>query len=265
MIQNVVILGCSNGKSLDTADEIAQLCAYLQQQGIQTTLRPTVFINEQTQNTHTAKQRATTLMNALLDPSVDAIFDVTGGDLANEVLAELDPKQLESLTHQPYYVAYSDNTVLLNALYSYVQPVNFLVTHLLHSEIARTNFEAFFLSGKKFPLSIKQPVYGGNLRCFLKLAGTEFFPTEKITALLIEGASGDLNKVRTYLAQLALMGIFDTLEVLIVGQFSEINQKGQHEQLADCLNAYAAKYQFAICTTNQVGHHHEVYPFDYKR
>lgn len=267
---SVVLLGCSNGRPTTSKakDELRALVTFLEQFQLNVIVTETVFVNESTQETLPASIRATTLLNYLLDDKVRAIFDLTGGDLANETLLALQPHidKIHQLPCDKYYVGYSDNTVLLNALMPYLQiyPVNFLVTQVVRDTtyFAAKSFEQFFMKGQS--LFNRANYYGGNLRCLLKLAGTPYFPQEPIQALLIEGLGGDMNKIRTYLAQLALQGVFHSLEQLVVGEFTEIYQKGQQKQLEMLLQTYANTYHFNIDYTDKVGHQLEVAPFPYK-
>lgn len=266
----VVLLGCSNGRprTQETLQEIATLVEWLEQYQLQVIIADTVFVDESTQETLPPDKRAATLLRFLLDEQVRAIFDVTGGDLANETLLALQANiaTLKQVPTTKYYVGYSDNTVILNALMSYdlIYPINFLITQVLRdqSQVASQSFVNYFFKGQTN--FAPQQHYGGNLRCFLKLAGTPYFPQQPIHSLLIEGLGGDINKVRTYLAQLALIGVFDSLEQLIVGQFSEIHQKGQQHLLEITLKSYEQAYGFKIVHTETVGHHHAVEPFPYK-
>ena len=55
-------------------------------------------------------------MHYFCDPHIDAIFDVSGGDLANEVLPELD-YQVAAQSRATFW-GYSDVTTVINALHT---------------------------------------------------------------------------------------------------------------------------------------------------
>lgn len=58
-----------------------------------------------------AKERAEDVMNAFLDPEVDFIMSVAGGELMNQILPYVDFKTLSHCTPK-YVMGYSDNTHL---------------------------------------------------------------------------------------------------------------------------------------------------------
>lgn len=51
-------------------------------------------------------------------------------------------------------------------------------------------------------------VVGGNIRCFLKLSGTRYFPDLCDKILLLEAYGGEVPQMATYLAQLKQLGAF---------------------------------------------------------
>ena len=64
----------------------------------------------------TARERAQALMNFYRDDSVEEIFDVSGGDLANEILPYLD---FQTIAYgKKHFWGYSDLTTVLNAIYA---------------------------------------------------------------------------------------------------------------------------------------------------
>ena len=78
----------------------------------------------------TGEERAEVLMKFFKDSSIKAIFDVSGGDLANGVLDYLDFEIIKN-NPKPFF-GYSDLSVILNSLYS------------------KTEHENLSLSNKKF-------------------------------------------------------------------------------------------------------------------
>ena len=60
---------------------------------------------------------------------------------------------------------------------------------------------------------MKGEVVGGNIRCFLKLAGTEYLPSFDGKILLLESYSGDVAGQGTYLNQYKQLGVFVKLMV----------------------------------------------------
>ena len=174
---HVVLLGCSNGKAKTTQahDNLDTLVKLLTSQyGAKVTIRPSIWLDEETGGHCSAELRADYLAQALADSEVDWIMDLTGGDLANQTLAALPEKFFQQLNRQKpvYYMGYSDNSVILNACLAHdmILPVNFFPLALVLDSASRANFEAFLQNKQEGHLQ----AFGGNIRCFLKLAGTSF-------------------------------------------------------------------------------------------
>jgi len=74
--------------------------------------------------------------------------------------------------------------------------------------------------------SMQGVVVGGNIRCLLKLAGTEYFPDIQGKILLLEARSGQVPQMVTYLNQLKQMGVFDKVSGILLGTFTEMDSKG---------------------------------------
>ena len=62
-------------------------------------------------------------------------------------------------------------------------------------------------------------VVGGNIRCFLKLAGTEYFPDVTDKILLLEARSGNPAQIVTYFAQLEQLGVFKKVKGISPREF----------------------------------------------
>ena len=96
-------------------------------------------------------------------------------------------------------------------------------------------------------------VVGGNIRCFLKLAGTEYMPNLKHKILLLESRSGNAVKVRSYFTQLAQMGVFKEVEGVLLGTFLEMEKEGSISA-SDMLKEICGNKNLPIAITNDVGH-----------
>ena len=85
--RHVVLLGCSNGKAKtlpaqDNLDALVRLLSH--QYGAKVTIKPSIWLNQDTGGHCPAELRADYLAQALADSEVDWIMDLTGGDLANQ-------------------------------------------------------------------------------------------------------------------------------------------------------------------------------------
>lgn len=63
----------------------------------------------------TVRERANALLSFYSDKSIKAIFDISGGDIANELLDFLDYDLIKN-NPKPFW-GYSDLTTILNAIY----------------------------------------------------------------------------------------------------------------------------------------------------
>ncbi len=192
------------------------------------------FLNQKTNG----KQRAA-LWNQWMKEDFDWIFDVSGGDLANETIPYLD---LDAYAKsKTIFYGYSDVTCVLNVLAPIRPCVLFQICNGLNID---TSFQYTFLKGKE----IDGVIVGGNIRCFLKLAGTPYFPNCKDKVLFLESFSGNENRIRTYFAQLSLMGVFKEIKGLVLGQFSELDESGIE------FSFYQEYYNGPVARTHEIGH-----------
>src|SRR5699024_12502180 len=85
----VILLGCSNGLDLDEQVRLKITSLYdclVNEFDLKVHISPTIYIDPINNETHDATYRKEELYNALIDPNIKAIFDLSGGDLALEVL-----------------------------------------------------------------------------------------------------------------------------------------------------------------------------------
>lgn len=85
----VSLVACSNGLSLKQKAQIENLCILLKQLGLIPLVSPYLY-RQQSYLAANAKMRAKVLLDAYRDTSIKAIFDVSGGDVANGILEWLD-------------------------------------------------------------------------------------------------------------------------------------------------------------------------------
>ncbi len=195
---------------------------------------------------------------------VKAVFDISGGDIANEILPYLDFDVIKN--HPKAFWGYSDLTTIVNAVYTKTgyEGVLYQVMNLVRdkSGVQRDNFVETVLHGKDtlfdFPYCFIQGehmegiVVGGNIRCFLKLAGTEFFPdlTDKI--LVLESLGGSVAQMVTFLSQLRCMGAFEKIRGIVLGTFTQMEEKGEQPDIVTLIQEYAGC--LPIIKTSKIGH-----------
>ncbi|MDW5522674.1 LD-carboxypeptidase [Carnobacterium maltaromaticum] len=265
------IIACSNGKKLSQKKKINELINLLETQFSLTVIEAaTIYEKNEFPFSGTPAERAQALMQLYLNPSVVMIFDISGGNVANEILPYLDFKQIEK--QRKLFVGYSDLTVILNALYTKTtcSGINYQLLNLVGEEQSsqlayfndyffhnkrQTSITAQWLSSSS-PITniIKGTLIGGNIRCLLKLAGTDYLPNCQNKLLFLEANSGDITAMATYLAQLDQIGYLQQCQAVILGQFTEIEAQKQTTAFYKLVSSYLMNYQKPILMTHEIGH-----------
>lgn len=264
----IYLIACSNQLSLEYKPKFYKIFKLLKDLNLDVTISPNIFKSDNLLSN--GKVRADNLNSAFKNKEITHIFDVSGGDLCNEMLPYIDFEIIKN--SKALYFGYSDLSVLLNSIYRKTSKKSFyynIKTILTYNGLE--NFKNTFLTGSydMFSLwnykwllgsNIRGTLLGGNIRCTLKLAGTEYIPNfknGKENILFLESNSGDINKIRSFLAQYEMLGIFSNISGLILGEFTEINSKDQNKELEEiCINI-CKKYNISLIKTCEIGHNPE--------
>lgn len=258
------IVCCSNGQKRANENDMNFLENTLREIGVEAIFSNYIYEKEGV-SCGSAKERAQALMDFYLDDEIVEVFDISGGDLANGVLPYLDYDVIAK--SEKKFWGYSDLTTVVNAIYAKTgkQSVLYQVRNLLyqHREQQTVDFkntvienendlyeiDYHFMQGNK----MQGVVVGGNIRCFLKLAGTEYMPdlTDKI--LLLESYSGTVAKMETYLCQLQQLGAFDKVLGVLLGTFTEMEEKECVPTMAELVRRIVGK-EMPIAVTKDIGH-----------
>lgn len=260
-IRCAYLCGCSDGISPENQMP-KTVQNFLQKQfGITSTIASTLCCSHDGKTT-LPQARAETLHKAFSDPEVDAIFDLSGGDAANAVLEHLD---FNLICHNPKaFFGYSDLSVLLNPLADAGCPVfYFQARFLAESHASRMHLNAVltqkavcpitdyrFLQGSK----LHGKLVGGNIRCTLKLVGTPWQPDFRDKIIFLESFSGGLSRMETMLWQYRHIGAFRQCRGILLGNFTELSQKQQLEELYRMVQKIVSDPALPIAATTQVGH-----------
>ena len=142
------IVCCSNGLRPEQAETIKMLVQILEKSGLEVDLSPYLYGDENGQ-AGTARERAGALMKFYEDDSVTDIFDVSGGDMANEILSYLD---FQTIAYEKkHFWGYSDLTTIINAIYARTgkSSVLYQIRNLTydHSQSQITDFLSTTLAG----------------------------------------------------------------------------------------------------------------------
>ncbi|MDO4663317.1 MAG: LD-carboxypeptidase [Erysipelotrichaceae bacterium] len=177
------------------------------------------------------KDKAQDFNHALRSCRYSWIFDVSGGNLANLVLPYIDYDVYKQAP--TYYAAFSDGTSVVNALVTRANKKALLfpiwnqveLDHIV--QIVRndqcTSKIVPIQNGPQFTRHAR--VYGGNIRCFLKLAGTIYMPDLTNSYLFLESASTSWYAFNSMVHQLYQMGALDSIGGVIFGRFNQIEKE----------------------------------------
>lgn len=256
------LVACSDPMLLYQQDDIGRMRILLGEAGFDVVVSPYLF--ERFENL-SEKDKAVDLMGYFRDPEMDFIFDVSGGDIANSVLQELDYAAIHE--SRAVFCGYSDLTTILNAVFTKTgrETINYQIRnllydhgdaaleyfrqHILRAAVTENDLEYQFLRGD----FMSGRVLGGNIRCFLKLAGTPFWPDLSGAILLLEAYSGNAMKMTTYLHQLKQIGVFEKINGILLGTFSEMEEKQLNPTIEDLVRSIVQP-ALPIAATRYIGH-----------
>ena len=265
---NIALVVCSDSLNENAKLQISELINTLNSFGLKVVYDKSIY-DDFNLKSGILKKRANILMQYFKDDKIKAIFDISGGDLSNSILDYLDFKIIKD-NSKPFF-GYSDLSVIVNAIYAktgaktYLYQIRNLVRE--NKEIQYQNFKETFFENKKSLITfdyrwiqgekMEGTVIGGNIRCFLKLAGTEFMPDFKDKILFIEGLSGNVNKMITYLSQLKQTGAFEKCNGVILGTFTEMETEEYKPSIEDIIKIIVDNKSLPIIKTNEIGHAHD--------
>ena len=263
-VDKVGIVCCSNGQKRTYVEKNKLLENTLINIGLQPIFSDYIYEKDNV-FCGTAKERANALMDFYKDDEIKAIFDISGGDVSNGVLPYLDYDVIANSSKM--FWGYSDLTTIINAIYAKTGKASVLyqVRNILYDckEEQITNFintamndgTDLFNIDYRFVQHSKMRgiVVGGNIRCFLKLAGTVYMPDLEDKILLLEGLSGDVAKMETYLCQLQQIGAFDKVAGILLGTFTEMEREKYMPNI-ETLVKNVVRDDMPIDKTKNIGH-----------
>ena len=258
----IALVVCSNGKNIEDKARLKNLEDILVEIGLVPIFTKYIYKDKYGRGS-SSQFRAEELMSFYKNNEIKAIFDISGGDIANEILEYLDYDVIKE-NYKPFF-GYSDLTTVLNALVSKTDKINYLyqILNIIENEEIRTRFENTFLKKKNSlfdvnwrflqGIKIEGEVIGGNIRCFLKLAGTEYFPKVENKVLFIEGLGTSVEGLLTHLAQLKQLGVFDKISGLLIGTFTKIEKEFSVDEIFEIVKSYIPS-SLPVAKTQEVGH-----------
>lgn len=258
----VALVVCSNGKDENDKSRLENLEKILKEMNLVPIFTPYIY-KQKYSRAASAKLRGEILMDFYKDEEIKAIFDISGGDLTNEILSYLDFEVIKA-NYKPFF-GYSDLSTILNALVAKTEQKAYLyqILNIVDDEKRRSDFEKTLLFGKQSLTEvswqflqkgkIKGTVVGGNIRCFLKLAGTKYFPKLDNKVLFLEGMSTSIEGLITAFAQLDQLGAFEKISALLLGTFTKIEQDYNEKDIFEIVESFVSK-EIPVAKTAEIGH-----------
>ncbi|MGN1015113.1 MAG: LD-carboxypeptidase [Butyricicoccus sp.] len=246
-------ISCSNGLQPEAAKELDHLEQVLNHEGISVRRSDCLFARDGVRSS-TAKERADCLMELYDDRNIDAVFDLSGGDVANEILPYLDfsviERAINSMGQPKSFWGYSDLTVLLNAIYSQTGlPGSLYQMRFYTGQPDLFSWSYRMVQGEE----LSGIVVGGNIRCLLKLAGTRYFPDCRGKVLFLEARSGGVPQMITYLSQLKQLGVLDEVSGLLLGTFTQMEREQSQPDVIQLVREII-RPDLPVAKTQDIGH-----------
>ena len=143
----IALVVCSNGKNIEDKVRLEKLEGILVEMGLVPVFTKYIYRDKYGRGA-SPQLRADELVSFYRNNEIKAIFDISGGDIANEILEYLDYDAIKE-NYKPFF-GYSDLTTVLNALVSKTDKINYLyqLLNIIENEEIRTRFENTFLKKK---------------------------------------------------------------------------------------------------------------------
>ena len=260
IMKKTAITACSNAQQSKYRAQIGELTAFLQSIGTRTVLSECIY-SEDGVFSGTPRKRADQLMKMFRDPEIEEIYDISGGDVANQILDELDYGVIAA--SKATFWGYSDLSTVINAIYTMTgkESVLYQVKNMVRGNYTTIQRERFQNRAELFAPSftfvqgsaMKGVVVGGNIRCFLKLAGTRYFPDLQGKVLLLESLGGEVPQMATYLSQLKQIGAFDKVSGVLLGTFTTMERNGCVPDIVELVKEVCGR-ELPIAKTAEIGH-----------
>ncbi|MBF0345201.1 MAG: LD-carboxypeptidase [Nitrospirae bacterium] len=202
---------------------------------------------------------------------IKAIFSTQGGNSAEDVLRFCDMDVVRA--NPKVFMGLSDVTVFLNGIYHKTGVITYhgsnvrLGEQMEPSDYERGEFIDRLCLGNvgairpyKDRTTVRGGVgrgrlLGGNLRCLLKLADTEFWPDFTDAVLFIESYRITEESCLRYFGELKERGVFDKIRGCMVGfNYSMQVKHPEMSQMETLLLRFTSGYDFPILKVEDFGH-----------
>lgn len=262
--KKIGIVCCSNGQKREDCEKIKCLADTLLHIGLEPVFSDYIFEKEGVFS-GTAEERSKALMDFYMNDEIEEIFDISGGDIANGILPYLDYEIIANSKKR--FWGYSDLTAVLNAIYAKTGRTSVLyqIKNLVYDHSRQQIVDFQNTMGKQgnelfdidYSFIQKKEMHGilvgGNIRCFLKLAGTEYMPDLKGKILLLESYGGTVPQMETFLCQLEQLGAFDQVAGILLGTFTRMQAEKCNPPVEKLLQRFVGR-DLPVAVTKEIGH-----------
>lgn len=216
----------------------------------------------------TKEQRAEDIIDALNDPTIDAVVCGRGGYGCVHLLDSLE-RNTSVADNPKWLVGFSD----VSALHAFMQSkgvasihgsmtkslTQFPLDHPANASILR------LLSGKPYQLDLpinphnrhgeaEGRLAGGNLAVVQALISTPYDVFTSSPILLIEDIAEPIYKVERIMHQLKLSGVLSRISGLVVGQFTDYRPSRDYDTMEQMLMQFADDIHGPIAWGAPIGH-----------
>lgn len=213
------------------------------------------------------KEKSEDLNDLISNVEIKAIIFAKGGSNCNGILPFIDYDCIKK--NPKAFVGFSDNTILLNAIYKKTGLITYHFTNykgFCEKNIIfnKKQFEKNFIIGNKGIVdkneewvSIRKGVatgklIGGNLASLVKILNTEYCPSFDNKILFIEDLSFEscAEDISSYLYQLKNSKVFEKINGLLIGAYDPKEGYTLEEIVMDVVK----EYNFPVLKCNDFGH-----------
>ena len=216
-------------------------------------------------------QRLYDLQSAMNNPDVKLIFSSRGGYGAVHLLDKLDFSQIKG--NPKWLVGFSDITALHTAFQSHgimsihgPMAKHFAEEGSANLSVQYTKDATMSGKGLNYKIPVEYPflnregkasgtLFGGNLSVYTSLFGSEYIKIPRDGILFIEDIGEEPYRIDRMIYQLKISGIFNKIEGLIVGHFTEYEEdNSMYSTLYESILSAVKEFDFPICFGFPVGH-----------
>lgn len=260
--------------SSPTSPERVELCkSFVEQLGFRVIVGKSCKKNHHGYLAGTDIERANDMNEMFENPEVKGIFCIRGGYGSARIMRLLDYNMIRK--NPKIFVGYSDITNLNMAFLKLCNLVTFhgpMVSSNMLEHFDDYTRESFFAAidmngeydfcnpvGEELHIishgRAKGRIIGGNLALLINMIGTFYMPDLRGSILFIEDVHESVPRVNRMLDQLSLLGVFEQVNGILIGDFTECeNDDDKSFQILDLFSEYFSQLKIPVISNIKSGH-----------